>query len=253
VRYSLSSLRALLTSSVYRVPLNFLPLAETADSKMRAVLENKVESSNQGLKGSPLNSEDTKKVQKAFENVSHICNASTDSKINAIHPSASPKLPPFIPQTFPGAQDRGLHHSAEQKQLSEVRKGKSVESFLSPLPKYDGKEVPESVESSKSGVWRAATLAGLWMFKGLGEEIDKVRDVVWQGAFPLPPLLPRQFRSRYLPAALSTAHVLAARTAVALPPSKPAPANSQSLASHLQFSFASLSLTGLRASQLAAS
>jgi hypothetical protein len=149
---------------------------------------------------SPLSAADEEKVKTALDTLSAAAPRSKDesSKTNDdTYPVSSTALVPTVPESFPGPYlgerhrfgyggfggfgSSSLGSKAKKDKEALEEKKDHVESFLAPLVGYDGKEVGVTKKTTM-GVWKVATLAGLWMFKGLDEEIDKVRDVVWQGS-----------------------------------------------------------------------
>jgi hypothetical protein len=148
---------------------------------------------------SPLSAAEEEKVKTALATVSAAVSASKDEsrKTNDdIYPVSSTALVPVVPESFPGPSLGERHRfgyggfggfgsssfglKAKKDKETDEKKKDSADSFLAPLVGYDGKEVGVTKKTT-TGVWKVATLAGLWMFKGLDEQIDKVRDVVWQG------------------------------------------------------------------------
>ncbi|GAA5833721.1 hypothetical protein JCM11251_003213 [Rhodosporidiobolus azoricus] len=211
-----------------KLPRNLLPLAEKADSKMKNIIAaasadqacaaplKKAKEDKDGRIPASLSQKEVACVKKALEIVRSVVvpGDEANKRNEDIYPSSSASLKPLIPDCFSGPYkgERRLLYGldrifmtteglteADRRKEEETKAAKKTKgassaegSFLAPLVGYDGKEVAVTKKAAKA-VWKVATLAGLWQFKGLDEEIDRVRDAVWQ------------------------AHVLTARTAVSLP------------------------------------
>ncbi|GAA5902452.1 hypothetical protein JCM6882_002757 [Rhodosporidiobolus microsporus] len=210
-----------------KIPRNLLPLAEKADAKMKEIIAassaaegsasplKKAKGAQEATLSPALSSEEVEGIKQALEIVNAVAPATKSESVKRnedIYPSTSSAgaLKPLIPDSFAspfkgerhllygygmfGSSSKAKKDAEEKKKKqAEKEKGKKgAESFLSPLVGYDGSEVAVTKKTAKA-TWKVATLSGMWAFKGLDEEIDRVRDAVWQ------------------------AHVLTARTAVALP------------------------------------
>ncbi|GAA6017534.1 hypothetical protein JCM10207_008260 [Rhodosporidiobolus poonsookiae] len=194
------------------LPRNLLPLVEKADKKMKALLAtskaedgsaspSKKAKADEDAPAPTLAPADHAKVKKALELVSSVAVPDGEPNGRDFYPaSSSAALEPFVPGSYPKqftSTDRagfsyGLgfgRSSGSAKADAEKKKKKAKEeeedkadeapSFIAPLLERNGVEIAETKKTAK-GVWRVATLGGLWAWKGLDEEIDRVRDAVWQ-------------------------------------------------------------------------
>ncbi|GAA5991704.1 hypothetical protein JCM11641_001950 [Rhodosporidiobolus odoratus] len=193
-----------------RVPRKLLSLVEQADADMKAIV-----TSSSAAEGSAspskktkddtvmpnpptFSAEDTSTILQALDLLSGIHAPGEELLIKPasdLHPPVSTVLAPSIPETFPEpyATERHSYGAFSFGDLGSVGKGKkgsetmeedkpvkkTSDSLFSPIMGIDGKELATGKEGD-TGVWKVATLGGLWMFKGLGETIDKVRDPIWQ-------------------------------------------------------------------------
>lgn len=156
-----------------------------------------------------LSSEEVEDVKKALDLVKSVAAPGDEAmkRNEDIYPSSSTSLKPLIPDSFAGPYkgERRLlfglggfgFSSKAKKEVDEEKKKKGEKdaknkkgdsddgSFLAPLQGYDGKEVAVTKKTAK-GVWKVATLSGLWQFSHLDEKIDRVRNAVWQGALLFP-------------------------------------------------------------------
>ncbi|GAA5982692.1 hypothetical protein JCM10908_006748 [Rhodotorula pacifica] len=104
----------------------------------------------------------------------------------------------FVPGSFPGPHRRAGSAAAAALATHEGKR------MLTPLTGPDGKEIKPKKDPSH--VYRVATIAGLWQFKGLDTDIDNALNLIWhawsttaRAAMSLP---------WYIPAVLAITHDL---------------------------------------------
>ncbi|BGP20505.1 hypothetical protein JCM10213_007662 [Rhodosporidiobolus nylandii] len=187
---------------IVKVPRALLQHAERADAKMRALISGSASSeappspskrlrSAQETSGPTFTAAEGENIKKALDLVSSVAPAEATKPNDDLYPSAISNLVRFVPPTFPQpyTSERrsygifgwgGLGSSKKAKKDEQKDAAPESKSLLSPIASFDSKEVAVT-KSTVSSVWRVATLGGLWMFKGLDEDIDRVRDAVWQG------------------------------------------------------------------------
>ncbi|GAA6039816.1 hypothetical protein JCM8097_004235 [Rhodosporidiobolus ruineniae] len=210
-KYTWSKIRNL------QVPRTLLDRVERADDKLKALVSGstaretpaspaKKAKQAKSVSFSPLDADTAKTALTLLSDLD--ASAATDSTkqlADSVHPprQSETNLAPFVPETYPGpltSERRSFFGMFGGFGGSGAAKGKAKkpdfaedrESVLAPVRAYDGAEIAVTKKTTPY-VYKVATLGGLWMFKGLDDEVDKVRDSIWQ------------------------AHVLTARAATSLP------------------------------------
>ncbi|GAA5982668.1 hypothetical protein JCM10908_006739 [Rhodotorula pacifica] len=180
------SLEARRVQYVVKLPRSVLPLFDVADVKMKALLDKLLdpaahaESSNIGLSVAyePAFSGD---VEATVANV--VMKLEKRAEITApdgsdVHALRTEPLRPFVPDCFPGPTRRGekIQLGAFKKTSADVATDRHLLSRLTP----SGSTPASPEDPSSNWVYRVATLAGLWQFKGLDPDIDKALNILWQ-------------------------------------------------------------------------
>ncbi|GAA5882187.1 hypothetical protein JCM3774_005458 [Rhodotorula dairenensis] len=180
------SLEARRVQYVVQLPRSVLPLFDVADRKMKALLHRLLNSTcNESAAAAKEElviyelpaffPEVESTVDKTVMKLEPACEMTAPSASD-VHATPIEPIRPFIPDCFPGPIRRGekIQLSAFKKTAADLAEDRHL---LSPLsPTGDSTTIPENLSSKF--VYRVATLAGLWQFKGLDPDIDKALDLL---------------------------------------------------------------------------
>lgn len=153
------------------MPVSLIPIVEKAGRKMKKLLAGTADATDapasvpmSTVAFPEMSTKVTDAISALFSDASD-CILSPDGRTGSLDQRKK-----VFPESFPGpcrrtrlppsARDGGKH-------------------MMTPLTGADGQEIKPKKDPSH--VFRVATIAGLWHFRGLNEDIDKALNLIWQG------------------------------------------------------------------------
>lgn len=153
------------------MPVSLIPIVEKAEQKMEKLLAGAADAADAPASVPMSTVEFPELSTKVTDAIRALFSDASDRILSPIGRTGSlDASKKFFPESFPGpcrrtrppasAQDGGKH-------------------MMTPLTGVDGHELKPKKDLSH--VFRVATIAGLWHFRGLDEDIDKALNLIWQG------------------------------------------------------------------------
>lgn len=159
----------------FRLPRSLLPVIHKAEEKMRTLVHEVRTGAYPAAIQAPLlspmfpPSADQIITMAAAPLQNHPRGPSISAHIKV---APAKQLERFLPDSFPGPARRETNN-----RLLEQKDAYAVHHLLTPLVGDES----SAFDMSRKYVYRVATIAGLWQFRGLDDDIDEALNIVWQG------------------------------------------------------------------------
>lgn len=157
------------------MPVSLIPIVEKAEQKMEKLLAGGADAVDAPASVPMSTVEFPELSTKVGDAINALFSDASDRILSPIGKTGSlDASEKFLPESFPGPCRR------TKPPVSAQGGGKHM---MTPLTGVDGHELKPKKDLSH--VFRVATIAGLWHFRGLDEDIDKALNLIWHGTLRL--------------------------------------------------------------------